>query len=65
MTKKDIVDKIWEFVADQKEQALKDWDHFANIGDYLDAKTYKGEYQAFNRVRDFLYKLYQNNDLYR
>lgn len=65
MTKKELLDKIWEKVAELKEASLKDWDHFANIGDYLDAKMYKGEYNALNRVRDFLYSLYKEIDLYK
>ena len=65
MTKKELLDIVWEKVADAKQQALKDWDHYANMGDYLDAKQYKGAYTALNQVRDILYDLYKNSEVYR
>ena len=65
MTKKELLDLIWEKIASDKAQALKDWDRFANLGAYSDAKQYKGAYEALNKVRDLLYELYRNPDIYR
>ena len=65
MTKKKLLDLIWEKVADDKLQALQDWDKYANLGDYVDAKRYRGAYEALNSIRDFLYELYNNPEVYR
>ena len=65
MTKKELLDLIWNKVADDKQQALKDSDHYANIGDFRDSKKCMGKYEALNQVRDFLYELYKNPETYR
>ena len=65
MTKKELLDLIWEKVADEQQQALKDSDHYANIGDFLDAKKCMIKYEALNQVRDFLHELYRNSEIYR
>ena len=65
MTKKQLLDLIWEKIASDKEQALKDWDKYALLGDYLDARKFKGAYEALNKIRDFVLDLYKNPDTYR
>ena len=65
MTKKELLDKIWEKVAEEKERHLNDCDHFANIGDFLDSKKSFASYKALNIIRDFLYELYRDPELYK
>ena len=65
MTQKELLDLIWEQLTSDREALLKDWDHYANIGDFIDAKKAKGGYDALTKLRDFIYAIYRNPDLYK
>ena len=66
MTNKELLDKLYDFVGEKRDEVMKKWDSFfedlSNWSEEKHAKCelYKGKYLAYSKIKDFIYDLYRS-----
>lgn len=60
MTNKQLLDMLWNKFADLRNEAAKDWDHYTNIQDSVDAKVAKGKFLAYTAAKEIVFDLYRS-----
>lgn len=66
MEKKELLDKLFDFVGEKRDEVMKEWDSlFEDLSTWSEEKcnkceTCKGAYVAYSKIRDFIYDLYRS-----
>ena len=66
MEKKELLDKLFDFVGEKRDEVMKEWDSlFGDLSTWSEEKcnkceACKGAYTAYSKIRDFIFDLYRS-----